>query len=132
MGKLLNTGYIAIIVAGVVRYLMARNSGMPFFEMSMLQKWELWFYGASIFWFLLAFWNTFIRRRCPECRSSEYSFNGSEEIDRWVGSKKVREKVGKDTYADRHVTTTFAKIRSDFQCLKCGNSWSEAVKQEVK
>lgn len=131
MGKLLNVGYIAIIIAGIVRYLVAKNSGIPFFETSFLQEWELWFYGASVFWFLLAFWHTFIRRRCPKCRSYEYSFNGSEEIDRWVGSKKVREKVGKDTYAERHVTTTFAKIRSDFHCLKCGKSWSETVKQEV-
>lgn len=130
MEKFLNIGFLAIIIAGVTRYFVSSQSGYPFVSFQNIQEWELWLYGLSIFWFVLAFWNTFFRRRCPECRSCDYSFQGSEEIDRWVGTKQVRERVGDKSYANRNVSTTFVKIRTFFKCLQCGNSWSETMNQE--
>jgi len=131
MGKILNLGFIAIIIAGISRYLISQKLGAPFFDIENYEEKELWLYGISIFWFLLAYWNTIIRRRCPKCKSVKYIFNGAEEVDRWVGSKKVREKVGKDTYANRSVPTTYVKMKKSFQCSACNNPWSETVKQEI-
>ncbi|MEV3818087.1 hypothetical protein RI537_18475 [Aeromonas salmonicida] len=131
MSKFYNFGFIAIIISALIRYYIATINGVNFLQIKTFQNWEMWFYAISIVWFILAFWNVFVRRRCPRCQDYEYSYEGSEEIDRWVGSKKVREKVGKDTYADRHVTTTFAKIRNDYRCSSCGHPWSETTKEEL-
>jgi len=93
MGKILNIGFLAIIVAVAARYFVSENLGSPFIEARNIQEWEIWLYSVSMFWFFLALWNTLIRRRCPKCKAYKYSFSGSEEIDRWVGSKKSERKL---------------------------------------
>ncbi|MFB2927590.1 hypothetical protein [Aeromonas hydrophila] len=131
MSKFFNFGFIAIIISAITRYYFSTTTGFNFLQIKTFQNWEMWMYAISIAWFILALWNVFVRRRCPRCQDYAYSYEGSEEIDRWVGSKKVRERVGKDTYADRHVTTTFAKVRHEYRCSNCGHQWAELVKEEL-
>ena len=113
MSKFLNIGFIAIIIAAATRFFISESLGTSY-----------------IAWLFLAFWNALIRRKCPKCHSYDYSKQGSEEIDRWVGSKQERVRVDKDTYANRSTTTTFVKIKYFFQCLQCENNWTETLKQE--
>jgi hypothetical protein len=131
MSKFYNFGFIAIIIAALTRYYLSTTYGVSFLQIKTFQNWEVWTYAISIIWLILAFWNVAIRRRCPNCGSYAYSYEGSEEVDRWVGTKKVREKVGDNSFADRHVTTTFAKIRHDYRCSSCGHQWSEMTKEEL-
>ncbi len=130
MEKVFNFGFIVLVIAGACRYFLIQDTGVEYLAFNSLQEWEKWFYGLSFAWFCLAFWNTFSRRRCSNCNAVDYSFNGSEEVDRWVGTKNVREKVGENSYTNRSVSTTFVKIKSIYECLACNHVWSETVKRE--
>ncbi len=130
MGHILNFGFVALVLAGAVRYFSSNQLGVHFFDYAHVYNWEAWLYGVSVLWFCVSFWNVLLRRRCPNCRSHQYSHNGSKEIDRWVGSKKIREQIGDKSYGYRSVTTTFIKIKDVFQCLHCNHVWSEISKQE--
>lgn len=130
MSKFLNIGFIAIIIAAATRFFISESLGTSYVDFNQIEEWELWLYSVSIAWLFLAFWNALIRRKCPKCHSYDYSKQGSEEIDRWVGSKQERVRVDKDTYANRSTTTTFVKIKYFFQCLQCENNWTETLKQE--
>jgi len=132
MDKIFNLGFVFILAAAAIRYFISQEGGFIFLDLKSLLQWEVWLYGISVAWFILAFWNVLIRRRCPKCKVVKYSLNSSEEIDRWIGTKKVREKVGENSYGDRNVTTTFIKIKNIYKCLICSHMWSEMVKREKK
>jgi hypothetical protein len=129
VGKILNLGFFAIIIAALTRYLVSKNSGIPFSDIKSMSDWEFWVYGVSIFWFFLAVWNLG-RRRCPDCKSTKHELVGSDEIDRWVGTKTVRVKVGDHSHANHVVSTTYVRIKNIFQCRECGHTWSEVFKRE--
>lgn len=130
MNRILNLGFLAIFLPFGARYYINDSHGLNVFDIFHLSNWEMWAYGACIIWFILAFWNTVVRRRCPSCGSHKLSPQGSREIDRWVSSKRVKERVGDNSYGYRSVTVTFEKIEHLFKCLLCGNSWSEIEKRE--
>jgi hypothetical protein len=114
----------------LVRFLVSQSSDQGFAEFMAFQPWEKWLYGISFGWFLLAVWNLLVRRRCPRCRSTDLDCVDEREVDRWVAPKKVYEKVGKDTYANRSVPTTYVRIKYTYECLGCRNAWAETVKKE--
>lgn len=84
------------------------------------------------FWF----WNKFLRRRCPNCKSTSYDFLGEEELDRWIGTKKVKESTtlpsGKSMTRIREIPTTYVEIKRYFKCHNCGYQWFEISKEEKK
>lgn len=79
----------------------------------------------------------FIRRRCPDCGEINPHRVSSNEVDRWIGSKKVVERTHSGTGQNRRekvthkeISVTFAKIQTCYQC-KCGSSWIEERKIEL-
>lgn len=77
-----------------------------------------------------------MRRRCPNCKSTSYDFLGEEELDRWIGTKKVKESTtlpsGKSMTRIREIPTTYVEIKRYFKCHNCGYQWFEISKEEKK
>lgn len=130
MEKFLRFGFVAILVSIIGRYAVSYFADIGFFDIGSMSELEKWIYSISFLWSLFAFWNDFVRRRCPECSSTNHAKTSEREIDRWVGSKTVRQKVSENTYADTYVPTTFVNIQSTYNCHDCGCVWDELVKQE--
>ena len=130
MEKMLNAGLIVFVLALVVRYFVSHVTGQSYMAISEFQIWEEWVYGLSLFWFLLSIWNLLIRNRCPKCRSTNVSCVNEKELDRWVAPKKVRERIGDGSYADRNVPTTFVKMEYTYDCADCSYVWKVTDKKE--
>ena len=83
----------------------------------------------------LIFWHLFLRRRCPKCRSLEYTELKREVIDRFSErrgrsqnvSKGGREYTRKFEW-DVRITVYMVKLR----CNQCKNEWEEKEKSEEK
>lgn len=80
---------------------------------------------------------SFIRRRCPDCGETNPHRVSSNEVDRWIGSKKVIERTHsgsgrnrREKVTHKEISVTFAKIQTCYQC-KCGSSWIEEQKIEL-
>lgn len=101
-----------------------------------------WLMIALVAWAIGAFYWYFLKP-CPQCSQRFYrQYLGEEEIDRWVGTKKVEVSIktkdrkfnnmvetGKRT---EHVSTTYVKIRRFYCCKYCGYEWNKVVKKEMK
>lgn len=125
MNTFLNSGFILLPTAVVIRLAISYFSNTEFMKLEQMADVEKWFYAATIMMFALSFWHQFIRRRCPSCNSTEYIKLGAEEIDRWMGIKKVTESLGNGKSRQRHINVTRIKTRSFFKCDQCENEWDE-------
>ncbi|GEM77723.1 hypothetical protein [Vibrio sagamiensis] len=130
MNLIFNFGFIALAAAGLHRYIVSTQTGKEYLDFFSLQSNDLIAYALAIAWAALAFWNILIRWQCPKCRSKSYSLRAVEELDRWVGTKNVDEKLSDGSYAKRAVTTTFVKIKKNYYCNGCDYAWSAVVKKE--
>ncbi len=89
-------------------------------------KW-IWFLGTPIgAWF----WNKFLRKRCPSCKSTNFSVLNAEELDRWRQAKKVTERTSTGKTREKHVQVTYVKIRRKYECNECKHLWSEITSEE--
>lgn len=130
MNKLLNSGFVFLAIALIIRFAISYFSNDSFTHIAQMADWEKWFYGFAIVMFSISFWHQVIRRRCPDCRSTEHAALGTEEIDRWVGIKKVTENIGNGKTRERHLNVTRIKTRSFFKCGQCEKQWSETKEHE--
>ncbi|WP_407852818.1 hypothetical protein [Burkholderia gladioli] len=133
MDKFLNYSLIGVPLSLAIRFFWSSHTGVDFSDFSSLENWELYFYGASLLLAVIWFWNIAIRTRCPKCRSTNAAFLGEEEIDRWVGTKKVSEKLSNGQSTKRSVSTTFERVRLLYECVDCRHGWtSSPIKREKK
>ncbi|TVZ37325.1 hypothetical protein P886_1666 [Alteromonadaceae bacterium 2753L.S.0a.02] len=132
MNKLLNAGILFLPVPFIVRFGIISGSEVPFFQIATFQTWEKIVYLICLLLACTAFWNLFFRRRCPLCKQFDYRLTGSEEVDRWVGTKRVRERLDDKRSVMRTVSTTFVKIKNAYHCEKCQHDWTELVKRELR
>lgn len=70
------------------------------------------------------------RNKCPNCKSTKLTLKGSEEVDRWLGTKQVTERLASGKTKTKTVQTTFIKIKSYYLCNECNYSWAEITKRE--
>lgn len=75
-------------------------------------------------------WNKFIRRRCPECKSTKYILEKKTELDRFRQAKEVSELTASGKNKTTHVQVTYAINKYDYKCNVCGNFWSEEIREE--
>ena len=93
--------------------------------------------------------NRFLRRRCPNCKGTKYRHLAHDEIDRWIGTKTVRDvttaqhqarpapgemlrHAGTTTITTQHeVPVTKVKYRDVFQCDVCDKPWEEVSTAEL-
>lgn len=75
-------------------------------------------------------WNKFIRRRCPECKSTKYVLEKKTELDRFRQAKEVSERTASGKNKTTHVQVTYAINKYDYKCNVCGNLWSEEIREE--
>ncbi len=132
MNLIFNFGFLALIASGLHRYFVSTQSGTEYLDLSSLQSNELIVYVLAIVWAILGFWNSFIRWKCPKCRSKRYSLHSVEELDRWVGTKNVNEKLSDGSNTTRAVSTTFVKLKKIYCCNShgCNYAWFAVVKEE--
>jgi hypothetical protein len=126
-------GYIVfalVVVEVFIRFISSFATNTSILELVSIPIWEKWVIGLTAALFCIWFWNKFIRRRCPQCKSTKYNFLGEKEIDRWLGTKQVTEKLASGKTKTRTVNTTFIKIQRFFKCNDCGHDWSEISKEE--
>ncbi|UOG91603.1 MAG: lysozyme inhibitor LprI family protein [Candidatus Thiothrix sulfatifontis] len=88
--------------------------------------WWIAAFGSIGVWF----WNKFIRNRCPNCNSTNFSQNSGDEIDRWRQSVKVTETLSNGKSREKHVTKTFIKVQYTYKCRDCGRVWSMTKERE--
>jgi uncharacterized protein len=84
------------------------------------------------------FWNKFIRNRCPKCKSTNFETTGTEEVDRWRGTKVISPLVkvgghnsGSYTRKDKQVAVTYVKKAYSYRCRACQNEWVVQKKEEL-
>jgi len=126
-------GYVvlAIVIAEIIiRFITSSATNTKIFEWVSIPIWEKWVIGVTAAFFCIWFWNKFIRRRCPQCRSTVYNLMGENEVDRWLGTKQVTEKLASGKTETRSINTTFVKIQRLYKCNDCGHVWSEISKEE--
>jgi hypothetical protein len=130
MNKLLNHLYVPLALAAGLRWLFTNTNGVSFFGTGHMYPFEGWVDMISLGLAAICFWHHFVRLRCPNCRSTEAQFQGSKEVDRFVGTKKMTGTDGKGRSTTSHVSTTFVKIDSYYTCVNCTHEWSVRVKRE--
>lgn len=123
-------GFIAIVIAVIVRFGMSYFTGTNFLSYVDTQLWEKIIIGCCIALFCVSVWHTFLRRRCPECNSTSYHLMDDEELDRWLGTKKVSERTASGKTKTRHVQTTYVKMKREYLCNDCHHKWVEIDKEE--
>ncbi|MBL8260139.1 MAG: hypothetical protein JNM60_10060 [Candidatus Competibacteraceae bacterium] len=52
------------------------------------------------------YWNKYVRRRCPNCRSTKFECIALKELDRWRQTERVTERTSTGKSRDRHVQFT--------------------------
>lgn len=124
MDRFLNFGLLGVPVSLAIRYFWASFHGLDVADFRTFEEWEYCLYGASLLLVLVWIWNVAIRHRCGACRSANVQFLGEREVDRFVGTKKVPEKLNNGKSTTRTVSTTFVKLKRDYCCGDCPNSWS--------
>jgi hypothetical protein len=130
MNQILNFSWLSLLISAAIRFFWSSAHGEEFLQVSGIETWELYVYGISLLLSALSIWHLFFRRRCRQCRSPNVSFRGSEEVDRWVGTKKVREKLSNGQYTTRSVSTTFVRLHQYYGCFDCQHSWAESLERE--
>ena len=117
-------GIVIPIVYAAVRFIpLFTSDDINFY------KGEVWVCLGLVVWFFISI--TWIsRRKCPNCRADKYDTISSEETDRWVGTKKVRGKDGKNRSTIQHTSTTFVEITTTYLCRMCKCQWLETKKKE--
>ncbi|AMG02355.1 MULTISPECIES: hypothetical protein [Vibrio] len=132
MNIIFNLGFLAMIGAALHRYFISVQSGTEFLDIFSIPQGDWKIYGVAFVWFAFAFWNSLLRWKCPKCRSTRYYLHSMEELDRWVGTKNVTEKLNNGGSTNRAVSTTFVKLRKNYCCngQGCDHSWSSIVKEE--
>jgi hypothetical protein len=133
MNAILNWGAFPIVVVALVRALLNRVNGLPWYDFQLINGAEIYVWGACFILALASIWHLGLRHRCPECRSVNPHFLGSKEIDRFVGTKKVSGRDGEGRTTTHHVSTTFAKVENAYSCSNpgCGAKWNTFGKHEV-
>lgn len=98
----------------------------------------------EIFLIIVAVIGYFVLRTiCPNCKKVLCRTSlGSEEIDRWQGTKKVeveiKQRAPNDNVERRvgsrteHVPCTYIKLAHWYCCDKCGHKWYKTEKKEMK
>lgn len=71
-----------------------------------------------------------LQDHCPKCDSTEIKHISTQELDRWQGSKKVREKLASGKIKEKYVNATYVLRRRIYQCNKCGYSYHRDNKEE--
>lgn len=130
MKKIFRIGFFLLPLSLLLRFLLSYFGNYNFLNYLTMYKWEMWLYIISFIWFGFVAWNEWIRRKCPVCKSKSYDLLSSKEIDRWVGTKKVRERLPDGKTRERILNTTFVMIQNDYGCKDCGKVWSERKKVE--
>lgn len=133
MNWIFNFGFIAITGAGLHRYFISEKEGTKFLDFMSMGVDDLKLYGIAVIWLLLALWNI-LRYRCPKCRSTKYGLLEVKELDRWVGTKNVKESLNDGSSTTRAVSTTFVKLKKVFCCYGhgCDHHWHMIVKEEKR
>ena len=91
----------------------------------------VFFVVAAIIAVLAIFiWNTFIRKRCSNCKSLNFVVDDVTELERFRGHVKVREKHSRGTNT-RAVSAMLTINEYDYRCKDCGHQWSEKRKEEL-
>ena len=75
-------------------------------------------------------WHKFIRRRCPKCNAVSPDLIKEVELESWLGTKKVSEKLANGKTKEKIVNTTFSKVESTYKCEECNHTWIEHTKRE--
>ncbi len=130
MNKLLNLGFFILPISLIVRFFTSHYLNTDYFNIDLFYNWELLFYYLTIAFLIISIWHQFFRIRCPECRSTKYQTLNTEEIDRWLGTKTVKEDLGEGRYREKVINTTYVKIKTSYQCLLCNNQWAIVTKKE--
>jgi hypothetical protein len=130
MNKILNHLYAPLFLAAGLRWLFTSASGVEFTDFHYMYPQEVWVDLISAGLAAVCFWHYFVRPRCPNCRGTNVHFLRSQEVDRFVGSKKVTGTDGKGRSTTSHVSTTFVKLDNFYSCPDCNHGWSERVKRE--
>lgn len=68
---------------------------------------------------------------CPKCDSEEIEKLGSEEIDRYLTSKRVTERLASGKTKTRYVNCTKRKIQKNYRCKNCGHQFNEIITEEL-
>ena len=98
------------------------DSGMNYF----------YFFGAFILYGVI--WHFFLRRRCPECRSTEFREEDREILDKY---SETRSRTVRGTRNNRRFKKIYEwEVRITvydvtFNCLACDKLWIEEVKEEI-
>lgn len=68
---------------------------------------------------------------CPKCDSEEIEELGSEEIDRYLTSKRVTERLASGKTKTRYVNCTKVTIRDHYHCKDCGHKFNKTRTKEL-
>lgn len=141
MNRLFNIGYAVFFAALAFRWhTVTSDLGLPFFSEpaqvdikflflpTYMSELEIICYGIALVWCALALFNSVVLEKCRRCKSYNLQ-KKSEEIDRWVGPKNVRESTGNSTVT-RSITTTFVQMKNLYRCNNCGYCWETTHKAE--
>lgn len=128
-----NISFDKTIITGEENFYDKNQEHSTFFERFLkninelsIFSWSLVMLGPFVVWF----WDTFLRRKCPSCRSTRFSFIQAKELDRWRQSVKVTESLSNGKSRERHVQKTYVKVQRDYKCDECQHRWSETHDEE--
>lgn len=80
-----------------------------------------------------SFWSQLVylfQDHCPKCDSADIKKIGTQEVDRWQSSKKVRERLASGKTKERYVNITYVTLRRHYQCSACGYTYYKDKKEE--
>ncbi len=133
--KVFNYGGLAvIIIANIFRLITIYKTDIGYFDIynEKTSYIESWIYIIAIIWFVLSVYNVYFTRKCNKCGSYKYSYHGSTEVDRWLGSKNVAIKNKKhERIGSRTISVTYVKTEKNYTCKNCSNNWTEYSTKEL-
>lgn len=125
IGKLCLVGFLAPIIAGIIRFNISQKADQSFYVLTGYDAWEVWLYISSLVWFFVAICRSSFTTRCPKCASAKLSKTGKREVGRYEG--KITEMLEGDRkgiqYESYDVPATFIKTAFSFECHSCQNVW---------
>lgn len=133
MNALLTWGFVPLFIAGAFRFVYTDLNEVAWYDIHFISDVELVIYGICVALALVSFWHNFVRERCPFCRAVDPDVIDENEIDRFVGTKRVNGTDGMGRSTTHHVSTTFAKVEYHYACQNpdCTREWHKVVKREV-
>ena len=123
-------GFVAAGIAFLMRYIISILQHTPFNDFKHISAWEGWVYAFCVIWFCVALWNL-TRTRCRVCQSPDFRLMSREEMDRWMGTERVYERVGDRSHAYRTVPVTKLEMKYTYRCTDCDHTWS-ITREEAK